>query len=204
MCVFGSNDFSCILVLKDKAVCLFPFFELLSSHSQFFSVYVSILFRLTSLVVGLLLSFCLYFSVPAYVCLFLSLLNLLLLYVSHLSLHISLCTACIICLTVSLPFLSLWLSASCFASRSLFISLPYFFVSPFWFFFFLCFLFLWGFFFCLLVTSVFCHGFSSARLSDSGVSALCVFTAWLSSRKLWGLSVCAANGKMGRIKALSL
>lgn len=145
MCVFGGNDFSCILVLKDKAVCLFPFFELLSSHSLFFSVYVSILFRLTSLVVGLLLSFCLYFSVPAYVCLFLSLLNLLLLYVSHLSLHISLCTACIICLTVSLPFLSLWLSASCFASRSLFISLPYFFFSPFWFFF-LCFLFLWGFF----------------------------------------------------------
>lgn len=136
MRVFGGNDFSCILVLKDTAVCLFPFFELLSSHSQFFSVYVSILFRLTSLVVGLLLSFCLYFSVPAYVCLFLSLLNLLLLYVSHLSLHISLCTACIICLTVSLPFLSLWLSASCFASRSLFISLPYFFVSPFWFFFF--------------------------------------------------------------------
>lgn len=131
MRVFGSNDVSCILVLKDKAVCLFPFFELLSSHSQFFSVYVSILFRLNSLVVGLLLSFCLYFSVPAYVCLFLSLLNLLLLYVSHLSLHISLCTACIICLTVSLPFLSLWLSASCFASRSLFISLPYFFVSPF-------------------------------------------------------------------------
>lgn len=203
MCVFGGNDFSCILVLKDKAVWLFPFFELLSSHSLFFSVYVSILFRLTSLVVGLLLSFCLYFSVPAYVCLFLSLLNLLLLYVSHLSLHISLCTACIICLTVSLPFLSLWLSAFCFASRSLFISLPYFFFSPFWFFFFLCFLFL-CFFFCLLVTSVFCHGFSSARLSDSGVSALCVFTAWLSSRKLWGLSVCTANGKMGRIKALSL
>lgn len=202
MRVFGSNDFSCILVLKDKAVCLFPFFELLSSHSQFFSVYVSILFRLTSLVVGLLLSFCLYFSVPAYVCLFLSLLNLLLLYVSHLSLHISLCTACIICLTVSLPFLSLWLSASCFASRSLFISLPYFFVSPFWFFFF--FVSCFCVFFCLLVTSVFCHGFSSARLSDSGVSALCVFTAWLSSRKLWGLSVCAANGKMGRIKALSL
>lgn len=184
---------------------LFVFFLSLSCSllTLFFSVYVSILFRLTSLVVGLLLSFCLYFSVPAYVCLFLSLLNLLLLYVSHLSLHISLCTACIICLTVSLPFLSLWLSASCFASRSLFISLPYFFVSPFWFFFFLCFLFL-CFFFCLLVTSVFCHGFSSARLSDSGVSALCVFTAWLSSRKLWGLSVCAANGKMGRIKALSL
>lgn len=202
MRVFGSNDFSCILVLKDKAVCLFPFFELLSSHSQFFSVYVSILFRLNSLVVGLLLSFCLYFSVPAYVCLFLSLLNLLLLYVSHLSLHISLCTACIICLTVSLPFLSLWLSASCFASRSLFISLPYFFVSPFWFFFSLFLVFV--FFFCLLVTSVFCHGFSSARLSDSGISALCVFTAWLSSRKLWGLSVCVANGKMGRIKALSL
>lgn len=35
MRVFGSNDFSCILVLKDKAVCLFPFFELLSSHSVF-------------------------------------------------------------------------------------------------------------------------------------------------------------------------
>lgn len=33
MRVFGGNDFSCILVLKDKAVCLFPFFELLSSHS---------------------------------------------------------------------------------------------------------------------------------------------------------------------------
>lgn len=197
MRVFGSNDFSCILVLKDKAVCLFPFFELLSSHSQFFSVYVSILFRLTSLVVGLLLSFCLYFSVPAYVCLFLSLLNLLLLYVSHLSLHISLCTACIICLTVSLPFLSLWLSASCCLFLFLIFSSH---LSDSFFSLFLVFVF----FFCLLVTSVFCHGFSSARLSDSGVSALCVFTAWLSSRKLWGLSVCAANGKMGRIKALSL
>lgn len=163
MRVFGSNDVSCILVLKDKAVCLFPFFELLSSHSQFFSVYVSILFRLTSLVVGLLLSFCLYFSVPAYVCLFLSLLNLLLLYVSHLSLHISLCTACIICLTVSLPFLSLWLSASCFASRSLFISLPYFFVSPFWFFFFFvscfCVFFLSAGYFCILSWFLLCPSF---------------------------------------------
>lgn len=127
MRVFGSNDFSCILVLKDKAVCLFPFFELLSSHSQFFSVYVSILFRLTSLVVGLLLSFCLYFSVPAYVCLFLSLLNLLLLYVClssvspYQSLHclhnlfdclpafsVPLAVCLLLCLSVSVYFSSLF------------------------------------------------------------------------------------------------
>lgn len=121
---------------------------------QFFSVYVSILFRLASLVVSLLLSFCLYFSVPAYVCLFLSLLNLLLLYVSHLSLHISLCTACIMCLTVSLPFLSLWLSASCFVTVLLSVSVYFsslFFLLTFLILFFLPFLFLCFFSVCWLL-----------------------------------------------------
>lgn len=203
MRVFGGNDFSCILVLKDTAVCLFPFFELLSSHSQFFSVYVSILFRLTSLVVGLLLSFCLYFSVPAYVCLFLSAEPSSSICLSSVSPYQSL--HCLHNLFDCLPAFSVPLAVClllCLSVSVYFSSL--FFRLTFLILFFLCFLFLWGGFFCLLVTSVFCHGFSSARLSDSGVSALCVFTAWLSSRKLWGLSVCTANGKMGRIKALSL